>query len=531
MSSTQDLFKTQLLKSACGSKWKKIGLHPHHGIVLMLRSLHSKQSCGGGEFLDLLPLLPWCKSVGLDFIQLLPLTDSGFDNSPYNPVSTLALNAIYLSLYELPYISKDKELLAEVKKLQAQKKTTHYNYSKIRGQKFLFLRKYYAKNFNKIEKLPEYKKFLQTNEWVKKYALFCALCSHHEETSWSKWPKASKNLTSSQRNILYKKHAEEMHFFIMVQFFCTNQLKKVHEEAKKHNIYLFGDLPFLVSKESCAAWKHPNLFKMNYSVGSPPDDLTPDGQDWSFPAYNWDKLKETDYAWWKLRLKVAEQYFDFYRLDHIIGFFRTWNIPLGKKGKDGAFCPKDPDVWLDHGRSFLMKLIKNSKMLPIGEDLVIPQTVKDVLRELGICGTNILTWQRTGAGGLDFVPYPLYVAATITHLASHDTVTLSQWWNRYPKIAKQFCLWNGWKYTKTISYDMRLKILHDSHHTSSLFHANLLQEYLALFPEMVHKSYNQERINYPGTPSKLNWRYRFVPSVEEITTSRKLRDAFKKILR
>lgn len=524
----QDIFKSQLLKSACGPKWKKIGIEPHHGIVLMVRSLHSKNSCGGGEFLDLLPLLPWCKSVGLDFIQLLPLTDSGFDNSPYNPVSTLALNPTYLSLYDLPFL--DNELKSEIKKLQSQKKTIYYNYSKTRGQKFEFLRKYFAKHFEKVEKSPGYKAFVQKNAWVKEYALFCALCSFYGETTWSKWPKDCKNLTPSQKEALYKKHDKEMQFFIMSQFFCSSQLQKVHEEAKKHKVYIFGDLPFLVSKESCAAWRLPDLFMTDYTVGSPPDDLTPDGQEWNFPAYNWDKLRETDYAWWKERLKVSENYFDFYRLDHIIGFFRTWNIPHGKKGKDGHFCPEDPNTWLDHGKNFLLKLINSSDMLPIGEDLVIPQTVKDVLRELGICGTNILTWQRTGAGGLDFVPYPLYVAATITHLASHDTVTLAQWWNRYSKVATQFCLWNGWKYTKTISYEMRLKILHDSHHTSSLFHANLFQEYLALFPEMVHKSYNQERINYPGTPSKLNWRYRFVPSVEEITTSRKLRDAFKKIV-
>jgi 4-alpha-glucanotransferase len=169
-------------------------------------------------------------------------------------------------------------------------------------------------------------------------------------------------------------------------------------------------------------------------------------------------------------------------------------------------------------------------MLPIGEDLVIPQAIIDSMMQLGVCGTRILTWQRTGSGGLDFVPFPLYPVGTITHLASHDTATLAQWWKKYYKAAEEYSLWKGWDHTFSLDSKKRFEFLYDSHHTSSLFHANLLQEYLALFPELVHKNQNEERINYPGTPSQNNWRYRFIPSVEEISTHRKLSDVFKKIL-
>lgn len=482
-----------------------------------------------GEFLDLIPLLDWCNEVGFDFIQLLPVNDSGFDNSPYNPVSILALNPVYLSLYALPFVNKDEELLKLLKKKKTQKLPTFVQYNKMRSKKFDFLRIYYDKYAEQIKKTKNYKSFIQNNNWVFDYGLFCALAAVHESDKWSTWPEPSKTPTKAQKKQLLKKHKDEAEFYILIQYFCFEQLSTVHKLAKQKKVFLFGDLPFLVSRESCDCWSSPDLFLIDYSVGSPPDNLTPDGQNWNFPAYNWKMLAKTDYAWWKERLKVSENFYDIYRLDHIIGFFRTWNIPRGKEGKDGAYCPQDATLWLDNGYQFLLTLIQSSNMMPIGEDLVIPQTIKDVIRELGICGTNILTWQRTGAGGADFVPYPLYVSATITHIASHDTATLNQWWINYPKVAKAFCLWKNWEYTKTLSDKMRFEILYDSHHTSSLFHANLLQEYLALFPEMVHKEYNKERINYPGTASGKNWRYRIIPSVEEIINSRKLREVFKKL--
>lgn len=527
----QEIFHKQLLKSACASKWKRLGVYPHHGIIIMLSSLHSKNGACIGEFLDLTQIIEWGKKVGLDFIQLLPLNDTGFDNSPYNPISTFALNPVYLSLYALPHLDEDTYLKKLIKKLQSEKLTEYVDYAKVRAQKFDFLRKYYDHHFDKIKKCASYKLFLKKNSWAFDYALFCALSAHYKTERWSLWPSSAQKLTPKHKKVLLKLHEKEIHFSLMIQFFCFEQLKSVHDTAQKNKISLFGDLPFLVSKDSCVTWAHPDLFLMDTSVGSPPDSLTPDGQNWDFPAYNWDALIKSDYRWWKERLRVAENFFDIYRLDHIIGFFRTWNIPKGKKGADGAFSPQDPNTWLDHGKNFLLKLIKSSEMMPIGEDLVIPQTIKDVLRELGICGTNILTWQRTGAGGADFVPYPLYVAATITHIASHDTATLQQWWTQYPEVSKQFCIWKKWKYTKILNYQKRFEILYDSHHTSSLFHSNLLQEYLALFPEMVHKDYHKERINYPGTPSKNNWRNRLILSVEEIVNSRKLSEVFKALTR
>lgn len=526
----QETFKKQLLKSPLKKQWKKIGVKPHHGIILMLSSLHSQTSLGCGEFLDLIPIIEWCASIGFDFVQLLPLNDTGFDNSPYNPISTLALNPIYLSLQKLPYLKDDSELQQIFIKEENLINEPFFDYHATRQLKLSFLQKYYLKYFRKIESSFAYSRFIRKNSWVYNYALFCTFCEKYNTDRWDEWPQECQKLSNHAKNKLLKQNETSVLFFCMVQYLCFLQLKEVKSVAEKNKIFLMGDLPFLVSKYSCDVWDHQNLFFFNCTVGSPPDDFTPNGQNWGFPAFNIETLKKTDYHWWKVRLKVAENFFHIYRLDHVIGFFRTWNIPIGLDGIDGDYAPKDPNLWLELGKTFLSVLINNSKMLPIGEDLVVAQTIKDVLRELGICGTHILIWQRTGAGGADFVPYPLYPVASITSVASHDTPTLSQWWHNYPKIIKLFCLWNKWEYTPEIDIKKRFQILRDCHHTSSLFHANLLQEYLALFPKMVHQDYNMERINYPGTPPYNNWRYRFIPSVEEITTSKELHETLTSII-
>lgn len=526
----QEVFLKKLANSACKKHWKKIGVYPHHGFILMLSSIHSERSLGSGEFLDLIPLINWAKKIGLDFIQLLPLNDSGNDNSPYNPISVFALNPIYLNLPALPHVENDEELMNHIALLKEDDYLKVVNYSKVRKEKLEFFNLYYQKYFSQFSNTKSYQKFFKKHTWLFDYALFNVLSEINQSTDWGNWPTRHQYLTSIAKDELIVDHLNRVHFYIFLQYLCFKQLESVKQFADDNSFFLFGDLPFLVSKQSCDAWQNPDLFLMDTCVGSPPDDMTPDGQNWNFPAYNWKELKKTNYDWWRQRLKVSEHFFHLYRLDHIIGFFRTWNIPMNASGHEGSFYPLDPATWLDHGKQFLMALIKNSSMLPIGEDLVIPQTIKDTLHELGICGTNILPWQRTGAGGLDFVPYPLYVAATITHIASHDTATLAQWWHNYPKVSQAFAMWRGLEHSSELSLKNRFEILRDSHHTSSLFHSNLLSEYLALFPKMVHSDYNLERINYPGTASGKNWRLKLIPTIEEIIASKELFETFKKII-
>jgi 4-alpha-glucanotransferase len=522
--------KEKFSKCRAKSQWKRMGFHDRHGFALMLSSLHSKSSCQIGEFLDLIPLIKWAKRVGFSFIQLLPINDTGKDNSPYNPLSTFALNPIYLSLSKLPFLHRFEDLQFEILELQNASPGKEVDYQKVRRKKLSFFCKYLEKTAVLIKKQKAYQNFLKQQSWVKEYALYNTYSEIYLTYDWTKWPQKIQKLSSKEKSHEHKKHHLRVDFYTILQYLSFQQMKQVKKEADKIDFKLMGDLPFLVSAQSSDVWDNQKLFDMSMTVGSPPDAFTPRGQNWQFPAYNWDEMIASNYSWWKKRLKVSELFYQIYRIDHIVGFFRTWNIPQGKSAKTGCFIPQDPALWTKRGRDFLTMLVDNTSMFPIGEDLAIPQVFRDTIRDLGIAGTRIMSWERIWGGTDNFVPLPLYTEASITTIASHDTETLEQWWRQYPKEAQAFSRYKKWKYQNHLDYRRRFEILKDCHQTSSVFHACLLNEYLALFPDLVHSNYNQERVNYPGTPSKKNWRYRFIPSVEEIIDHKKLLTTLKKLI-
>lgn len=224
-------------------------------------------------------------------------------------------------------------------------------------------------------------------------------------------------------------------------------------------------------------------------------------------------MKKTNYHWWKQRLSLLESFYDLYRIDHIVGFFRLWVIPQGKAPHEGFFIPNDPATWMDHGKEILEKLIEFSSLLPIGEDLgTIPWEVFPILKNLGICGTRVIRWEVDG--NKEYLPYQTYDPFTMTTVSTWDCDTLKMWWIKYPEEAEKFCRFKNWDFENTLSEERLFSILYDSHHTPSFFHINLIQEYLSLFPEFIWGG-EMERINIPGTIDDKNWSYRIRPFLED----------------
>lgn len=278
-----------------------------------------------------------------------------------------------------------------------------------------------------------------------------------------------------------------------------------------------GDMPILIDRDSADVWLHPSLFDLSYSAGAPPDMFTSDGQNWGFPIYNWEALAETHYQWWVDRLQWSSHYFHIYRIDHIVGFFRIWSIPVGLKGNEGFFIPKDENTWVDHGQRLMLMMLNACSMLPIGEDLgVIPPNVRACMKALGICGTRVMRWERNWEGDQSFIPPEQYQVESLTAVSTHDSETLQQWWQNHPEEAQLYCQLKGWNYHPILSRDYHLGILWESHHTNSLFHINPLQEYLALVPGISWPNVEDERINTPGSFSDKNWSYRMRLSLEDL---------------
>lgn len=509
--------------------WESVGIRNHHGIALPLFSLHSTSSCGIGEYPDLLPLLPWCQNIGFDVIQLLPLNDTGNDTSPYSALSANALNPIYLGLSQLPQIENYPELIQEIKELQKLNHTQRIQYSAVQQGKERFLRKYYRQYSPTIIHTEPYQSFKRDNPWLTGYALFKTLKAHYNLQSWEEWPPEWRDPKLPLQ--IPEEFIDEVEYHIFIQYLSFQQIESVKKQAESYKILLKGDIPILINRDSVDVWLHRDLFLLDYEAGAPPDMYAKEGQKWGFSPYKFEAMESEDFQWWKERLKVATHCFNIYRIDHVVGFYRIWSIPKGLTAKDGYFIPSDESVWIPHGDKIMRMMLSNCPMLPIGEDLgTIPPAVRINLRDLGICGTKVMRWERRWNTDRGFIDPKDYPPESMTTVSTHDSETLQLWWKNRPEEARWYAAALGWEYTPDLTKDQHIYFLNASHHSGSLFHINLLGEYLALVPGMTWPDPADERINVPGVVSDLNWTYRFRPSVEDIVSNASLLEEIRGIV-
>jgi len=497
--------------------WKKIGFHPHHGICLPLSSLRTKKSCGIGEFIDLLPLIEWCRSAGFDCLQLLPVNDTGPDPSPFNPISACALDPIYLSLKDLPLRQEDLKAFSVWNALPRLAR------SEVKNLKMQWLYRYFERTFPSLSKTLEYQSFLAENPWLGDYTAFKAFKDEFSGRHWKDWPAAYGSSPGNKTAVA---------FYSFLQYHCFSQMKKVRRAAEAAGLFLKGDVPILLSPDSADVWSHCSLFRLDLAAGAPPDFYNANGQNWGFPLYDWEAMRHAGFAWWKQRLAIVERLYQLYRIDHVVGFFRIWGIPEEKKAAEGYFVPTDPALWFIQGRELLEMMLDSCSLLPIAEDLgTIPPEVYPILKELGICGTKVLRWQRRGKESGEFIPYSEYEPFSMTIVSNADLDPLPLWWKKFPEEASAFARFKHWTYEPELSAERQLEILRDSHHTGSYFHINPLQEYLFPFPELVWPNPEEERINIPGTLLPTNWTHRFRFYLEDLVSHGPLKDAIRAVLR
>jgi 4-alpha-glucanotransferase len=521
-----------LLNSPAGLHWQKIGFGNHHGIVIPLFSLHSKNSCGIGEYPDLISIINWCKEIGFDIIQLLPLNDTGLETSPYSALSAFALNPIHLGLSQLPHLVDDMDLQNQIQELQSlTNKNQRLDYKTIQSKRNEFLYNYSQKYGSFFAMQPAYEAFKKKNEyWLSDYAAFKTLKIEHGWTNWEEWSPEYQNPTSDFFKNLTPQFSKKMEYHSLIQFLCFQQFIQVKNFAEEENVYLKGDIPILINRQSTAEWRYPEQFMLEFAAGAPPDMYSKEGQKWGFPLYRWDVMAADNYRWWKERLNTAMQFYDIYRIDHVVGFFRIWGIPIDKEAKCGHFFPQDEKQWIPQGETIMRFMLENCPMLPIGEDLgTVPIEVRECLSRLGISGTKVMRWERYWQGDQSYINPKDYPPASMTTVSTHDSQTLKLWWKNEPEEAELYAASRGWTYSPELTKQQHFDILAASHASSSLFHINLLQEYLALIPGMTWPKLEDERINLPGIISDNNWSYRFLPSLEEIIENEELKQIIRKL--
>ncbi len=320
------------------------------GIAIPVFSLRSENSFGAGEFADIKTLVDWAKQVGLKLIQLLPVNDTTAtktwqDSYPYAAISAFALHAMYLNLKEVVN-EENKHFLQQYETEGKQlNELATVDYEKVNDLKWKVIHHIYPLQKEAIFSDPDYRQFFENNQyWLKPYAAFCYLRDKNNTADYTRWHDYKKYDKEAISGLLESSEAKDiagMYYF--VQYYLHLQLKEATEYAHANGIIVKGDIAIGVSRNGADTWQQPELFNLDMQAGAPPDDFAVKGQNWGFPTYNWKKMQEDGFAWWKQRFEQMSRYFDAFRIDHILGFFRIWSIPVNAiQGILGRFVPALP---------------------------------------------------------------------------------------------------------------------------------------------------------------------------------------------
>ena len=313
------------------------------GTVIPIFSLRSV-----GDFGDLKMMVDWCAKTKQRVLQVLPINDTNMtytwqDSYPYNSISIYALHPQYTDFRQLPAL-KDEALKAKFEALRQELNALpQIDYERMNNAKLEYLRALFAQEGKNIMKSEAFKKFFEQNEaWLVPYAAFCHYRDLYGTATFSEWPDHHE-LPEKEREAMTKpttKLYKEVAFWYFVQFNLDQQMRAAHAYARKNRVILKGDIPIGISRDGVEAWVEPKYFNLNGQAGAPPDDFSADGQNWGFPTYNWDEMLADGCSWWVRRFRKMAEYFDAYRIDHVLGFFRIWEIPVPEKsGLMGQFSP------------------------------------------------------------------------------------------------------------------------------------------------------------------------------------------------
>ena len=343
------------------------------GMAIPVFSVRSEDDFGVGDFYDLKKVVDWLVLTGQNFLQLLPINDTTMtgtwtDSYPYNANSTFALHPMYLRLQALGELADEsrREHYRRLAKELNSLKTV--DYERVNNAKNEYVKEIFAQEGKKTLASASFKAFLKANAgWLPNYAAFCVLRDKFNTPDFNKWGEYAKFDKAVVEKFIAE-NANEINIVYYTQYHLSKQMSEIRDYAHSKGVAIKGDIPIGISRTSVDAWTDTRLFNMDCQAGAPPDDFSVFGQNWGFPTYNWEEMNKDGFAWWKARFRKMAEYFDAYRIDHVLGFFRIWQIPMDAlHGLLGVFNPALPftpdelrynyDFWLDvdlHTTPFIM---------------------------------------------------------------------------------------------------------------------------------------------------------------------------------
>lgn len=333
------------------------------GVAIPVFSVRSDDDFGVGDFIDLKKMIDWAVLTGQRFLQILPINDTTMTNTwedsyPYNANSTFALHPMYLRVQDLGVIA-DAEKREQFESLRKELNALpEVDYERATRAKAEYTRIIFEQEGAKTLQTGEFKQFVEANShWLKPYAAFCVLRDRFNTPDFTFWAEYAQ-YDEPKIDAFIADNQDAINYVYYVQYHLDRQMRQVSDYARAKGVAIKGDIPIGISRTSVDAWTSPQLFFMNTSAGAPPDDFSVLGQNWGFPTYNWEEMAKDGFAWWKARFRKMAEYFDAYRIDHVLGFFRIWQIPQDAlHGLLGVFHPALPftpdemrnnyDFWID----------------------------------------------------------------------------------------------------------------------------------------------------------------------------------------
>ena len=318
------------------------------GMLVPVFSLRSEGSFGVGDFGDLKKMVDLVCDTGQRVLQILPVNDtttthSWTDSYPYSCISIFAIHPQYADLRQLPALTNAKQRNDFEALRQQLNALPQIDYEQVNNAKITYLRLLFSQEGSKVLSSKDFKEFLEeAGQWLVPYAQYCVLRDKYGTACFEQWPDHNTWNEADRAALLNARSSQyrEASFWYYVQFVLHTQLLDAHQYARKSHVVLKGDIPIGVSRYGCDVWTEPRYFNLNGQAGAPPDDFSVNGQNWGFPTYNWDEMLKDGCQWWIRRFQNMAQYFDAYRIDHVLGFFRIWEIPVNAvHGLLGQFQP------------------------------------------------------------------------------------------------------------------------------------------------------------------------------------------------
>ena len=408
------------------------------GLLIPLFAAPSQESWGIGDIGDIARLTEWLALAGQRILQLLPLNEmASGGQSPYSAMSAMAIDPIYIrvtDIAEFQALGGEASLNAEDReRLAHARAASKIEYHLVRPVKDRALHAAFERFVDyewpkNSARAAQFQAYIEREAWwLDDYALFRAL-HEREKRSWAEWPdglaaRDPRALARARREL-----SRQILFYQYLQWIAGSQWEQARAAAGDHGVALFGDLPFLVDLHSADVWSEQEEFELDRSVGVPPDAFSATGQDWGMPPYNWTVLARNGYHWLHSRARRSAALYDGYRVDHLVGFFRTFSRPRVGDGEP-LFSPSKQVAQLRLGERVL-NIFREAGSEIIAEDLgTVPDFVRAALTVLGIPGFRVLRWEREwdeeGKPFRDPVQYPVNSVATT---GTHDTEPLVTWW-------------------------------------------------------------------------------------------------------